>query len=170
LCSSSNLSLICVIDHISWISEALGSATKMAPTGLEISIQIYVTGGIVSQQLDNASIKSEKGIHETEEEGCLPSLFEDPTVQITTGSRPSLKYILQNEAGFTARRMGVVGLYYCLSTNSCCSLILRTTTVCGSRSITSAVKDALGFPIAGPSTIMKGGPSITLHMEAFGYA
>jgi len=43
-------------------------------------------------------------------------------------------------------------------------------TVCGSQSITAAVKDALGFSIAGPSTIMKGGPSITLHTEAFGYA
>jgi hypothetical protein len=89
----------------------------MAPAGLEISIQIYVTGGTVSQQLDNASIKSEKEIHETEEDGCLLSLFEDPTVQITTGSRPSIKYILQNEAGVTARRMGVTGLCYRLSTN-----------------------------------------------------
>jgi len=45
-----------------------------------------------------------------------------------------------------------------------------TNTVCGSQSITTAVKDALGFSIAGPSSIMKGGPSITLNTEAFGYA
>ena len=42
--------------------------------------------------------------------------------------------------------------------------------VCGSHLVAAAVKDALGFSISGPSAIMKGGPSITLHTEAFGYA
>lgn len=46
----------------------------------------------------------------------------------------------------------------------------RKRTVCGSQSIAAAVKDALGFSISNPFAIMKGGPSITLHTEAFGYA
>lgn len=43
-------------------------------------------------------------------------------------------------------------------------------TVCGSQSVVAAVKGALGFSISNPSAIMKGGPSITLHTESFGYA
>ncbi|KAF9653624.1 hypothetical protein BDM02DRAFT_3086890 [Thelephora ganbajun] len=136
--------------HILWISETLGAATKLAPQGLAISIQIYLTGDSAFQQWDDVSIKSGKENDETQEKSRSPSLLEDPAVQITRGSRPNLKQMLQEEADFTEGRMGV--------------------TVCGSQSVAAAVKDALGFSIAGPSKIMKGGPSITLYTEAFGYA
>ncbi|KAF9788128.1 ferric reductase NAD binding domain-containing protein [Thelephora terrestris] len=136
--------------HIAWISETLGAATKLAPAGLDVSVRIFITGEDVPQQSDDVSVKSGKETYGTEGKSPPPSLFEDPAVQITSGSRANLKYILQKEADLTCGRMGV--------------------TVCGSQSITATVKNALGFSIAGPSTIMKGGPSITLHTEAFGYA
>jgi len=110
-----------------------------------------VTGATASGQQDNISVRSGKEGGEPLEEECrTPSLLEDPTVQINRGSRPNLKQTLREEADFTDGRMGV--------------------TVCGSHLVAAAVKDALGFSISGPSAIMKGGPSITLHTEAFGYA
>lgn len=91
-------------------------ATKLTPAGLEISIRIYVTGDSTTQPWGDVSIaESGKEIHETELKIAPPSLFEDPTVQITSGCRPNLKYILQTEADMTAGRMGVTGLCYRLS-------------------------------------------------------
>jgi len=137
--------------HVLWISETLVAATKLAPRGLTISIRIYLTAESAFQQWDDSvSVKSGKGGSEPREKSSTPSLLEDPAVQITSGSRPNLNRILREEADSTNGRMGV--------------------TVCGSQSIAGAVRDALGFSIAGPSSIMKGGPSIILNIEAFGYA
>lgn len=42
--------------------------------------------------------------------------------------------------------------------------------VCGSQGIASAVRSALRFPVSGPKSILKGGASVTLHVESFGHA
>jgi len=138
--------------HLLCISETLETATKLAPPGLTISIRIYMTGDSALQQWDDVSVKSGKSGKEKPEpqvSHALPSP-DDPTIQVTGGSRPNLKQLIQEEVDLTDGRIAV--------------------TVCGSQSVSTAVKDALGFPIAGPSSIMKGGPSITLHVESFGYA
>jgi len=111
-----------------------------------------MTGDSALQQWDDVSVKSGKSGKEKPEpqvSHALPSP-DDPTIQVTGGSRPNLKQLIQEEVDLTDGRIAV--------------------TVCGSQSVSTAVKDALGFPIAGPSSIMKGGPSITLHVESFGYA
>jgi hypothetical protein len=78
-----------------------------------------VTGESTTQQSDDVSItESGKGIHETEVKSGSPSLFEDPAIQITSGSRPNLKCILQKEAGLTVGGMGVTGLCYKLPIES----------------------------------------------------
>lgn len=98
------------LGHIFWISETLAAATKSAPQGLTISIRIYVTGATASEQQDNISVRSGKeGGGPLEEEYRTPSLLEDPTVQITRGSRPNLKQTLREEADFTDGGMGVTG-------------------------------------------------------------
>lgn len=102
--------LIRITGHIAWISETLKAATKLAPAGLDISIRVYVTGNSTTLRLDDASIaESCKGVHETEEKSSSLSLFEDPAVQITNGSRASLKSILQKETDLTVGGMGVTG-------------------------------------------------------------
>ena len=101
-----------MIGHIAWISETLGATTKLAPAGLEISIQIYLTGdseSVTWQSDDVSAAESGKGICESEVKSGLQSLFEDPAVQIISGSRPNLKYILQTEADLTVGGMGVTG-------------------------------------------------------------
>jgi len=42
--------------------------------------------------------------------------------------------------------------------------------VCGSQAIVRSVRGALSFPVSSPLSVANGGPSITLHIEAFGYA
>jgi hypothetical protein len=75
-----------------------------------VSIRIYLTGDSASQQWDNVSVKSCKEGSEPQVESPTPSLLEDPAVQVTRGSRPNLKQILQEEAELTDWRMGVTGL------------------------------------------------------------
>ena len=89
-------------------------ATTLAPHGLEIFIRIYLTGDTAFQEWDNVSVKSGKESDETHVKSHVPSLLEDPAVQITRGSRPNLKQILQQEANFTDGRMVVTGSF-CLS-------------------------------------------------------
>lgn len=108
--------LINIIGDIAWVSETLGTVTKLTPAGLDISIQIYITGDSTTRQSDDVSIaESGKESYETGEKSRFLSLFEDPMVQITSGSRPNLKYILQKEAELTVGRMGVTGLCYQLA-------------------------------------------------------
>jgi hypothetical protein len=42
--------------------------------------------------------------------------------------------------------------------------------VCGSQAIASATRAALRFPVSSPANVLRGGPSVTLHVESFGYA
>ena len=103
------------IGHVAWVSDALSDAIRLVPIGLEVTVQIYVTGESVSQRLDNVSMKSCKEIHGTDNETRSPSLFDDPAVQIISGTRPNLAFTLKKEADLTSGRMGVTGLRYRLS-------------------------------------------------------
>ncbi|KAG2131457.1 hypothetical protein BD769DRAFT_1450854 [Suillus cothurnatus] len=41
--------------------------------------------------------------------------------------------------------------------------------VCRLQGIAHVVHHALCFPVSGPSSILSGGPSVTLYVESFGY-
>ena len=84
----------------------------MAPPGLTISIQVYLTGDSAFHERDDISVKFEKDKDEPQVINRAPSLLEDPAVQVTRGCRPNLKKILQEEADLTGGRMGVTGLSY----------------------------------------------------------
>jgi len=43
-------------------------------------------------------------------------------------------------------------------------------TVCGSQGIVRSIRGALRFPVSSPLNVANGGPSVTLHVESFGYA
>jgi len=43
-------------------------------------------------------------------------------------------------------------------------------TVCGPHALSDSVRSVLASEIAGPSAILKGRPSVTLHVEKFGTA
>jgi len=99
----------------------------LAPAGLDISIRIYLTGNSTFQPWDDVSVKSGKEGGEPQEKSRTPSLFEDPAVQVTSGARPNLKQMLQEEADLTNGRMGVTGLSCRLSTSQFTLLTMTST-------------------------------------------
>ncbi|KAG1856371.1 hypothetical protein DFJ58DRAFT_879597 [Suillus subalutaceus] len=77
------------------------------------------------------------------------SLFAIESVKLAHG-RPDLRTILRDEVKVATGRMSV--------------------SVCGSQSIARSVRGALRFPVSSPLSVANGGPSVTLHIESFGYA
>jgi len=139
-------------DHIEWISDAVSKALEIATPGLSIDVRIYVTsasaqalppspsGGGNSSGPDIATPSL------VEKEESIASLLVNPAVKVLSG-RPDLRKELGEEVALAKGKMSV--------------------TVCGSQSLAQATRSALRF---GPSLVMKGGPSISLHVESYGYA
>jgi ferric-chelate reductase len=100
--------------------------------------------------------------------GAIPILLNLSCVTVATG-RPDLCAMLQDEAEGARGPMSVSGraAFFTPHQNILAYLDLL---VCGSESVANAVRSALQSPVAGPIAILKGGPSITLHVESFGYA
>ncbi|KAG2354585.1 hypothetical protein BDR07DRAFT_1382138 [Suillus spraguei] len=145
---------------IQWIEEALIKAVQLAPPSLTVSIRIFITDSSSTTQSDpsredNSSISSsteKKGgpQHVIIKRNSLSSLFLSLRgVKMETG-RPNLDALLKEEVNVTSGRISV--------------------SVCGSQGIARAVRHALRFPVSGPFSILSGGPSVTLHVESFGYA
>ncbi|KAG1724741.1 ferric reductase NAD binding domain-containing protein, partial [Suillus lakei] len=131
------------VDHIHWIDEALIRALRLAPPSLSISIHIHVTGA-------SASIETLSNSHGPNDNAKRDdSLFAIDSVKLANG-RPDLRAILRDEVKAATGRMSV--------------------SVCGSQSITRSVRGALRFPVSSPLSVASGGPSVTLHIESFGYA
>jgi len=124
---------------------------QLAPSSLCIEIRISVTGspsGSLSRFIDSDSGQS-GGDDDKEEEKSPASVLGLSCVKATEG-RPDLKAMLQEEVGTATGRMSV--------------------NVCGSQSIASAVRCAPRFSTAGPTSVLKGGLSVTLHVEPSVYA
>ncbi|PIL27014.1 transporter [Ganoderma sinense ZZ0214-1] len=151
--------------HIEWVSKALTRALSRAPPELEISIRIYVTGkgagasGKEGAREGGAGERGELGpewkdddsVHSSSEGTAVgrsrpPSLLSFDAVQVCEG-RPELHELLREEVEATSGRISV--------------------TVCGSQGIARACRKALRVPL---SMSLRGGPSVVLHVESFGYA
>lgn len=149
------------VDHIHWINDVLIRALRLAPPSLSISIHIHVTGVATTtetlpQSNDDAKLSrndSRSGTLELPDgedmEVSNNSLFAIESVKLAHG-RPDLRAILQDEVKVATGRMSV--------------------SVCGSQSIVRSVRGALRFPVSSPLSVANGGPSVTLHIESFGYA
>ncbi|KAJ3815726.1 ferric reductase NAD binding domain-containing protein [Lentinula lateritia] len=166
----------CIRDfrNINWISLVLAKALSITPDSLKVDVRIFVTGSDVPDlgyELPEATPStSSVGCAQTpvsekapepiafgnqcddliENLPSLSSLAPFRSVTMMQG-RPSLATLLQEEAEET--RGGSMWV-----------------TVCGSQSIASAVRKGLQFPVAGPSTLLRGGATVSLHVESFGYA
>ncbi|KAH7925260.1 hypothetical protein BV22DRAFT_1011594 [Leucogyrophana mollusca] len=143
--------------HIHWIEEALVKAVQLAPSSLTVSVHIHLTGPPIVVAPIATSLGEIESLHTTSVGHAAPELsLKDkesimfmPGVRIENG-RPDLGRILKEEAAMATGRMSV--------------------SVCGSQGIARSVRHALRFPVSSPSNIMKGGPSVTLHVESYGYA
>ncbi|KAG2095879.1 FAD-binding domain-containing protein, partial [Suillus discolor] len=129
-------------EYVQWIEEALINAVQLAPPSLAISIRIFIT----------ASSSNTKAIPERTvvRKNSLSLSFLSLRGVRTENGRADLDTLLKEEVDVTSGRMSVG--------------------VCGSQGIARAVRHALRFPVSGPSSILSGGPSVTLHVESFGYA
>ncbi|KAG9309648.1 putative ferric reductase [Chiua virens] len=128
--------------QIRWISDALNRASTVVPSWLTVSVKIFVTRGPVP--LNEVDPDQTPGKDMGSQEGVAP-----PFVRFESG-RADVKAILQGEVSTATGSMSVM--------------------VCGSQSLARSVRRALRFPVSGPSSILRGGPSVTLHVESFGYA
>ncbi|OJA09419.1 hypothetical protein AZE42_03069 [Rhizopogon vesiculosus] len=146
--------------HVQWIEETLIKAVRLAPSSLTISIRIFITGSAATSQPDLSSKDNpafslpdsmeKNGIHKPSDASLaeLSSLGTVGTIKVH--GRPNLDALLKEEINMASGRMSV--------------------TVCGPHGIARAVRHALRFPECGPSNILNGGPSVTLHVASFGYA
>lgn len=151
--------------HLRWVSPAIIKALSLAPASMSISVSIHITRlGIESppNPLDIGSspmarseesldtrVGSSWSIEKAEAEKTV-DLLHLRAVQVSYG-RPDFQRLVHTELE------GAEG-----HTSVC---------VCGSQSIAKNVRSSLRVnPFAGPNSVLKGAPSVTLHVEAFGYA
>ncbi|KAG1726686.1 ferric reductase NAD binding domain-containing protein [Suillus lakei] len=150
------------VDHIHWIDEVLIRALRLAPPSLSISIQIHVTGAPATIEIlpqsygpnDDAKPVRDDSRSEELQDGKIMEISSDALFAIESvklaHERPDLQTILRDEVKAATGRMSV--------------------SVCGSQSIARSVRGALRFPVSNPLSVANGGPSVTLHVESFGYA
>lgn len=101
--------------HIDWVSKALTTALELAPTEIEISIQIYITGSTANvAQPELASYNEDDSIHSTEGTAVgksrPSSLLNFSAVQVHQG-RPDLPAILLGEVESNMGRLSVTGAF-----------------------------------------------------------
>ncbi|KAG2346622.1 hypothetical protein BDR05DRAFT_959562 [Suillus weaverae] len=153
------------VDHIHWIDDVLIRALKLAPPSLSISIHIHVTSAPAPVEILTQSSGPNDDAKPVRDDSCSDvavelqdrkvmeinndSLFTIDSVNLANG-RPDLWAILRDEVKVATGRMSV--------------------SVCGSQSIARSVRGALRFPVSSPLSVANGGPSVTLHIESFGYA
>ncbi|KAG1880529.1 ferric reductase NAD binding domain-containing protein [Suillus tomentosus] len=137
--------------YVQWIEEALIKAVQLAPPSLTVSIRIFNTGSpSMTRSMEEVSglsnsIPTEKNVTFEQTSSMLLSLRG-----VKMSGRSDLDALLKDEVSMASGRMSV--------------------SVCGSHGIARAVRHALRFPVSGPSSVLSGGPSVTLYVESFGYA
>jgi hypothetical protein len=149
-------------DHIHWIDETLIRALQLAPPSLSISIRIHVTGTPATTDDDSYVLDGAAEPNRSED-----SLLAMESVKLQNG-RADLQAILRDEAEMAIGRMSVSGQSSSLHLHI--KVMLNLYLVCGSQTIVRSVRSALQFPMCSPLSIANGGPSVTLHIESFGYA
>ncbi|KAF7985874.1 hypothetical protein HWV62_43742 [Athelia sp. TMB] len=140
-------------EHLAWVSDTLLKAAQLAPSSLQVEIRIYVTSANGSaSEMSRSGSRGEDSLNggsDREKQDDLSKILAHPAVKVAEG-RPDLGVLLREEAEATSGRMSV--------------------SVCGSQAIASAVRQGVRFGVAGATSIMRGNPSVTLHVESFGYA
>jgi hypothetical protein len=134
------------------VSNFKTNALRDIPSTLNVDVRIHVTQRI------NSCLGSESGECEDSPSGHISEKQQSPTVSVLglgdmapILGRPDIHNILKEEVDATyGGRVGVG--------------------VCGSDPIVRATRSALGISICGPGAVMRGGASVSLFVESFGYA
>ncbi|KAF8881834.1 ferric reductase NAD binding domain-containing protein [Gymnopilus junonius] len=149
----SKLTFVWVIrdaDQIKWLEGVLSSAIEDLPATISVSIKLYVTSVLDDPETFEEDDSSKDSI----EEEKMPStgssqdnskLLESSLTSLDQG-RPDVNALIQDEI------MADTGP---ISIN-----------VCGTKSLAEAVRQAVRVPR--PMDVLRGGPTISLHIEPFG--
>lgn len=159
---------------IEWIADELQSVIKSAPSNLDVDIRIFVTdvspaNSIPTLEKDDSREKGDDdnspsdSPSESKEKLGFSSSANAP-VTIKEG-RPVLREILKEDISTWIGPASVNGLQLYSQSSG---LINDDASVSGPETIINAVRDTLGdMRVAGPLQTLKGGPSISLHVESF---
>ncbi|KAF8132563.1 ferric reductase NAD binding domain-containing protein [Boletus edulis] len=150
-------------DFLNWVSESLTKAVRFAPPELKVDIQVFLTKSrprvsstVVERQPDSEAMYSNP--FEDQNPFVLPNdsldkpeeaIFMPPCLKVTDG-RPNLEHIVSEEINTASGKVSV--------------------SVCGPNAMAKVVREALRLPWSSPSSPLNGRPSVTLHVECFGYA
>ncbi|GJE84448.1 ferric reductase family protein [Phanerochaete sordida] len=141
-------------DHVRWISQVLGDALMAAQsTGLAVDPRVYITGStpptpplpvVGYSDSDRGSVNIESPISEKDVKMSLPAYS---ALRILHG-RPSIRKVLQEEISASAGPVSV--------------------DVAGPSGLSQSVAQALASDITSSMGVLRGAPSVSLHVETFG--
>ncbi|TCD66927.1 hypothetical protein EIP91_000705 [Steccherinum ochraceum] len=144
-------------EHVKWISKILNEALDHAQlSSLTLDPRIYITGPTypLPDLPDNDSIRKSEGGNSTPgspiSESSVEEKLELPSysaLRITHG-RPSISRFLQDEITTSSGPVSV--------------------DVAGPSALSHAVSTTLSSKAASPMSVLRGAPSVTLHVEVFG--
>lgn len=132
-------------NHIEWITDALVPAITGVSSNINVSIRVYVTAAVEdAQSWDDDSVEGDEEIT-AGDETTRPKGLKYPGI-LTEQGRPDLKRLLDDEIHEASGAISV--------------------NVCGTHALANAVKSALRPPRF--VDVLRGGPTVTLHIESFG--
>ncbi|TFK37957.1 ferric reductase NAD binding domain-containing protein [Crucibulum laeve] len=137
-------------DHIQWITDSLSPALDNIPDTMTVDIQLFVTAAVQGAQAwEDDSVENDVE-EKNSSNGSDPKILESPLVRVRQG-RPNLKTLISDEIS-----------------NASGAISVSVLQVCGNRVLANAVRGALRVPR--PLDVLRGGPTVSLHVEAFGSA
>ncbi len=162
-------------EHLEWISKTLCEALAAAQeTKLVIEPTVYITSADTAipeiprtTSSAYASSDAASASNPASEIGDVDKELPMYSSLKVINGRPSIRRLLQE---------GIDGSTGTVSVDGECEEQLRRTSltpspcllVSGPTSLTSSVSRALSAELTGPSQVLKGAPSVTLHVETFG--
>jgi ferric-chelate reductase len=150
---------------LNWISDALSAAIRVAPSTLTIETRIHATGTAAVIEGTLSAEKSSESSSPSEEKSSGSSYSIDAPINVLSG-RPNIRSILEETISLAQGSVSVDG--ETMSSSSMFFSVLTTPLVCGPASLSSSVREALRFDLAGGLGVLKGRAPVTLHVEKFG--
>jgi ferric-chelate reductase len=162
---------------LEWASDVLAAACVKAPSTLQLDIRLHVSraAGPVStlvQSVDGSLHTSVKGsradmsatVEELSTQGHTMTDKEEH-LRVHTG-RPDVAVIIQEEIVASTGPVSIIGE---LTVNRIVQNLTRLLKLaCGPFNLTEAVRASLRSGAAGPSAMLHGGVSVSMHIENFG--
>ncbi|XP_006463197.1 hypothetical protein AGABI2DRAFT_120020 [Agaricus bisporus var. bisporus H97] len=142
------------LEHIAWIEDDLLDALKDIPANLTINIHIFVASEQNDIEDDPEKLDDDTLSKAEKENGSNSDINEKYNVSSRISSLPMIK-VYQERADFsTFIKDEVAQAHDCMSVN-----------VCGSEKMNRMVRESIRTPRM--ADILRGGPTISLHVESF---